>query len=213
MSESALLSAGPLISGDSPPLRILRVADVPAVATSGTSGYMLSSAAEMERRGHRVSFWFKDQLAPALGPAGVRRLLVPWLILVKVIAATLRREHFDVVEIHEPLSAPYALIARILRLGLPTCAVMSHGLEARAWQAQLEHQRKSGGKPRLRSRVLVPLTLLSQARVGLTAAETVLVLSTAATIPSSDVASHPNAPGWVTERRLAATRTISRAWW
>jgi glycosyltransferase involved in cell wall biosynthesis len=52
---------------------------------------------------------------------------------------------------------------------------LSHGLEERGWEALRAHRPEL----RLRSRVLVPLTLLSQARTGLRAADAVLVVSSA----------------------------------
>lgn len=162
-----------------PRLRILRVADVPRVETAGMSGYLLSSGAEIERRGHPVTYWFRDSLMPSLESPGLRRLIVPWLIAAKVLWAQRPGQRFDVVEIHEPLAATYALLARLLRPRLPACVVLSFGLTARFWAAECAHLRVYGRKPRARSRILVPLTLLSQARVGLRAADAVLVPSTA----------------------------------
>jgi glycosyltransferase involved in cell wall biosynthesis/predicted O-methyltransferase YrrM len=158
-------------------LQILRVADVPGAATSGVSGYMLSSGAAIERAGHHVSFWFQDQLAPAIAGPGVRRLIVPWLIVAKVLRAARRGEHFEVVEIHEPLCGAFGLLARLLPARLPACAALSHGLNARFWQAERTYLRAGGRTPPFRSRVLVPLTLLPQARLGLRTAEAVLVTS------------------------------------
>jgi glycosyltransferase involved in cell wall biosynthesis/predicted O-methyltransferase YrrM len=160
-------------------LNVLRVIDVPGTETAGGSGYVLSSTTEMERQGHHVSLWFRDQLAPTICSSGLRRLLVPWVIVAKVFAAVRRGERFDVVEIHEPMSGPYGLAARFVGRRLPTCAVLSFGLEERGWQARLAYLRAHGRKPPLRSRALVPLTLLSQARVGVRAAETVVVPSSA----------------------------------
>jgi glycosyltransferase involved in cell wall biosynthesis len=107
----------------------------------------------------------------------MRRLLVPWLIVLKVLSALRQGTRFDVVEIHEPLSGPYSLVSRLFKRQLPPCAALSHGLEDRGWQAQLTHLRSYGRKPPLRTRVLVPLTLLSQARLGLRNSEAILVVS------------------------------------
>ncbi len=159
-------------------LRVLRVADVPNVATAGVSGSMLSSGTEIERRGHRVSFWFREQLAPRITSPGLRRLLVPWLIVMKVIDAVRTRERFDVVEIQETRASAYALVARLAGR-LPPCALLSHGLDERCWEAERAHLRVYGRRPSLRSRILVPLTLLSQSRLALRRAEAVLVLSSA----------------------------------
>jgi glycosyltransferase involved in cell wall biosynthesis/GT2 family glycosyltransferase len=158
---------------------ILRVADVAGSATAGMSGYMLSSAQEMERLGHRVSFWFRDQLAPAMTHSGMRRLLLPWVIAAKVIDAIHRGERFDVVEVNAASSGTYGLIARLLGTRLPASVVLSHGLDERRWDAELAHLRVYGRRPPLRSRILVPLTLLSQARLACRTAEAVLVVSSA----------------------------------
>ncbi len=161
-------------------LRIVRVADVPSVATAGMSGFMLSSAKEMEQQGHRVSFWFRDQLMPRCASARLRRLFVPWLIVAKVVSAIRAGERFDIIEIHEPLAGPYALVARLAGgARLPACAVLSFGLEERGWAARLAHLHANGDTAPLRSRLLVPLTLLLPARVGLRNAEAVLVPSSA----------------------------------
>ncbi|MGA2928034.1 MAG: glycosyltransferase [Solirubrobacteraceae bacterium] len=160
-------------------LHILRVADVSNRATAGMSGYMLSSGAEIQRRGHQVSFRFQDRLAPRLRHTGLRRLLVPWLIVIDVIRAVRRGAHYDVVEIHEPLAGAYGLVARLIPGRLPACAVLSHGVNDRYWQAEQAHLSAYGRRPPLKSRVLVPLTLLSQANLGLRTAEAVLVTSSA----------------------------------
>jgi glycosyltransferase involved in cell wall biosynthesis len=158
-------------------LHALRVADVPNAATAGMSGHLLSSSAEMEGRGHRVSFWFRDQLRPGISSPGIRRLVVPWLIVADVLAATRRGERFDVVEIHETRAGAYALVARLAGSRLPACAVLSFGLDERYWQAERVHLRAYGRRHSLKSRILVPLTLLSQSRLALRTAEAVLVLS------------------------------------
>jgi glycosyltransferase involved in cell wall biosynthesis len=158
-------------------MSVLRIADVPRSTTAGMSGYMLSSGDEMENRGHRVEYWFRDRLAPRLTHPGARRLLVPWLIAAKVIRRAHSGRRPDVVEIHEPLSAPYAFLARLAGARLPACAVLSYGLNDRFWQAERAHLAVTGRRPPLRSRILVPLTLLSQARAGIALAEAVLVPS------------------------------------
>jgi glycosyltransferase involved in cell wall biosynthesis len=170
---------GPLGAQRHPKLRLLRVADLPRSATAGASGYIFRSSAEIERDGHEVSMWFRESLVPAVVSPGRRRLLVPWVIAGKVVAAQRRGSRFDVVEIHEPSAGVYAVLARLGGWRLPVSAVLSFGLEARGWQAQRNHLRAYGRKPAARSRILVPLTLLSQAQLGLSTAEAVLVPSTA----------------------------------
>ena len=160
-------------------LHVLRIADVPNVPTAGMSGHLLRSSAEMELRGHRVSFWLHEQLRPGMNGPGVRRLLLPWLIVIKLIRATLTGERPDVVEIHETRASAYALVARLAGRRLPPCAVISFGLDERYWQAERAHLRVYGRRHPLKTRILVPLTLLAQSRLALRAAEAVVVPSSA----------------------------------
>jgi len=137
---------------------------------------MLQSGREMERDGHRVSFWFEEQLLPWLRGPGVRRLLVPLLIAAKLLRLAATGERPDIVEIHERMAAPYAwLAARLPRL--PACVVMSHGVEERVWEAALRQAETYGQPMSPVRRRLVSLFLLRQIRVGFRNASTVIVLS------------------------------------
>jgi len=153
-------------AGGRRPLRILKAADVdgPAVATGGMNEFMRRSAAAVEERGHRVELLFRDGLAPAVRRGGLRRLVAPWALWRKVR----RSGSFDVVEVHEPLAAAYCLMRRVQR-SLPPCVVVSYGAEERHWRS-LPHRRR-------RSRVTVPLTLLTQSRFALRHADHLLVPS------------------------------------
>lgn len=157
-------------------MRILRIADVEAERTAGMSGLMLATSDQMASLGHEVKCWFRRDLAPGLQHAGLRRLLIPWLIAVKVLWAQAREGRFEVVEIHEPLGAPYALPSRLVRR-LPACVVISYGLEERGWQARLAWERHAGCSTSLKSRILVPATLLLQARLALRFARAIAVPS------------------------------------
>jgi glycosyltransferase involved in cell wall biosynthesis len=55
--------------------------------------------------------------------------------------------------------------------------VTSHGIERRAWEVSLEERRLGRGGPGWKSRIVYPLTSLSQSRVALTRARLVLTLS------------------------------------
>jgi glycosyltransferase involved in cell wall biosynthesis len=156
-------------------LRILRVADVVGTDGAGVSGFMLASSAALEDSGHIVEQWFHQDLLPQIKTPRVRRLLVPWVILAKVLRNR-RRLNLDVIEIHEPLSAPYALAAR-LQPELPPLAVISHGLEERGWLSVRENERRHGRSVPLRRRLTVGVTLIAQARLGLALSSAVLVLS------------------------------------
>jgi glycosyltransferase involved in cell wall biosynthesis len=160
-------------------LRVLRVAEVPRSGMAGMSGFMLNSGTEIERLGHSVSFWFREDLAPGVTSNRLRRLIVPWVIAAKVIGATIRGERYDVVEIHETMSGPYSLVARLARGALPASAALSHGLEDRFWRARLSYAKARGERIPLKTRISVPLTVLWQARLGVRTAAAVMVVSSA----------------------------------
>lgn len=201
-------------------VRILRIADV-SDQPGGMQGYMRSSGAELEAMGHEVSYWFREDLSLP-GPARLRRLLVPVQLALGVAR---QRDDFDVVEIHEPLAAVYLLVARILRL--PPCTVLSYGLEERSWTAFRSRQRRKGKTISLKSRVLVPLTLLSQARFAVRHADAVAVpstedrrhLRTAARVASERIVFAPTgvAPEFFAiereERRAGASRLLFVGSW
>jgi glycosyltransferase involved in cell wall biosynthesis len=161
------------------PLHVLRIADVPRNRPGGMHGFMTSSGTALEQRGHRVSYWFSEELNTGRLPRKLRRLAVPWLIAGKVVAAHRAGFRFDVVEIHEPLAVGYSVLRRLTWRRLPPCVVLSYGLEERSWRAYNARLGLSGRKPSTKSRISVPLTILRPARVALRHASAVLVPSSA----------------------------------
>jgi len=159
-------------------MRVLRVADVSRDRPGGIARFMLASGDALARRGVEVELLFSEDLASAAAPPPLRRLAIPWIIAWRVMRRAFGPRRPDVVEIHEPLAAPYAVLSRLAPRRLPRCVVMSHGLEERGWAAQMERWRRTGRRAPLRSRVSVPLTLVGQARIALRCATRVIVLST-----------------------------------
>lgn len=141
---------------------------------------MLESGAALGSAGHSVDYLFGDDLLGRRWSPPLRRLVAPVVVVRRVLQRMRAGDRFDVVEVHEPLAAPYCFLRRHApRLALPPCAVLSHGLEERLWEAQLRRWRVLGVRPPLKSRMAVPLTLLSQARFALRRADQVLVLNEA----------------------------------
>lgn len=139
-------------------------------------GYLAQTTAELRRRGHDVQHLWADDLVPNVGgPA--RRLLAPWAAVDQVRRVARRAGPIDVVEIHEPLGAPYAIAHR--PLGLPPMVALSFGLEVRSWAALRERCRLRRRRVSLKARLSVPLTLLSQARIVYRTAEVLAVPSSA----------------------------------
>ena len=176
----AQIPGGDVIAEPTSKLRILRVADVSRDAAGGMRGYMLSSGAALEQRGHSVAYWFSEDLRLPSVTGKLRRILMPWLIATKVLRSRRVRNGFDIVEIHEPSAAGYSLLRALLTSKhLPPCVVLSYGVEARAWVAQRERWRIRGERAPLRSLISVPLTRLLPAWLGLRYANAILVPSSA----------------------------------
>lgn len=138
-------------------MRILRIADVPDNRTGGMSRAMHGTGEALHRRGHQVDYFFSEQL-PFGGPARLRRFLMPLKLprLVRRLKASGRC--YDIVEIHEPLAAPYCFTRRRER-DLPPVVIFSHGLEERGQQAEMDYRKKKGlAPPGARARVSGALT-------------------------------------------------------
>ena len=158
-------------------LRVLRVADVPRDHLGGVRLAMACTSALLAERGHVVDHCFSEELQTP-GPRRLRRLLVPLLPPLHVMRLRARGHAPDVVEIHEPLGAPYALVRTLVMRGrLPPMVAFSHGLEETCWRAQKARWRLHGWRGPLKSRVLVPVTLVAQAKIALRLADAVVVLS------------------------------------
>jgi glycosyltransferase involved in cell wall biosynthesis len=102
-------------------------------------------------------------------PLVLRRFLAPYRVLRWIHA---RRDQFDVVELHEPLAAPYAFARRWIR-SLPPLVVLSHGLEERGHLATLDY-RRAKKLPVPLSRRLLPFSVVWQARYAVRHANHVL---------------------------------------
>ena len=156
-------------------LDVLRIADVPDSAHGGMPKAMRGSGRPLEERGHRLSYWFADDL-PVGGPARLRRFRVPLALPALVRAEEARRgRRFDVVELHEPLAGPWAARRRA-GADLPPCVVFSHGLEERRLAGELAYRRRVGLPVGIKRR-FSPLTVVAQARIAVRHADAVMCCS------------------------------------
>lgn len=122
------------------------------------AGVMLHGGTALERLGHEVEYLFREELGASPTSPRVRRPIAPLLAVREVLRRRRGGQTFDVVEIHEPLAAAYCALRKPLRL--PPCVIMSHGLEARGWEAQKDRWARQGRRASLKSRITVPLTLV-----------------------------------------------------
>ncbi len=149
-------------------LRVLFVAGFSGDRRTGAGNAVLSLADALRARGHCVETLLREDV-PAWVTAGRSARLVFPLVAARRIART--AANYDVVVIHEPSAAAYAL-ARKWNASLPPCAVMSHGVEQRCWDLKAEKTARP-----LKTRVLHPLTELAQANYSLRHADAVVCLS------------------------------------
>jgi glycosyltransferase involved in cell wall biosynthesis len=130
-------------------------------------------ADELQAAGHRVDLAFKDDLS-CKARGRMRRLVVPRAV-VKFVKARLKKGHlYDVVEVHEPIAAGYAL-ARRFHSWIPPLLVCVYGLEARARISQLEYRLKKRLSVSWKQRFGSLLTTVYQANFALRNADHITV--------------------------------------
>lgn len=124
-------------------MRILRIADIAEGRTGGMARVLHCTGDRMRAMGHQVDDLFRKDL-PIAGPASLRqRLLLP-IALPRIVRQRIRAgQSYDVVEIHEPIAAPYCFL-RSFWPELPPAVVFSHGLEQRHQQAELAYRHQQG---------------------------------------------------------------------
>ena len=138
---------------------------------------MVNSGLALEALGHEVEYLFREELATRRMHDGVRRLAVPWEVPLAVRKRARAGRTYDLVEIHEPIASAYCLVRRSRSSTLPPVAALSHGAEERRWRERKAQARRLGVPVPIKSRFLVPLTLISQSRYAFRHAQQAIVLN------------------------------------
>jgi glycosyltransferase involved in cell wall biosynthesis len=155
-------------------VRILVAHNVGRDRNGGMSRIMGFIHDEVEAAGHQVE-WLSAEDVPPRWRGAASRFAFPWLVWHRARSEAKAGRPYDLVNVHEPQGALVALDARrVTRHGV---VVTSHGIEARAWELALEESRLGRGGPRLKTRLVYPITSLSQSRVALTRARFVFTLN------------------------------------
>ena len=136
---------------------ILRIANIANNRTGGMSRAMYLTGDELERMGHEVEYVFSNDIQ-ARGDRRLHRFTAPYAI-AQYIESALKRKHFDIVEIHEPLAHLY-LRRRSNYRHSPACIVFSHGLEERGRQAWIKYNKHKHIETPLVSRITTKLVVL-----------------------------------------------------
>lgn len=154
-------------------LRVLLASFIERHAWTGMGKWTLKIGQELEALGHSVTTWFADDF-PRLKGGNRRAVMLYPPALCGVIVRDRRR--FDVVVIHEPSAAAYAL-ARRAALRLPPVVAMCHNVESKVFRALLEASGRGLAHVPISSRIKAPLARLWQADLGIRCADHVVCLS------------------------------------
>jgi len=129
---------------------------------------------QVRESGHEVHYLCaEDVQAWIRGPLG--RFAFPWIVHAKVRAARRARKSFDVVNVHEPSGSVVTMLGGAP--SYPLVIVTSHGLDRRAWDLAKEESKLGRQGPRLKSRIIYPLTSLWQSELALRHADHVFCLN------------------------------------
>lgn len=156
-------------------MRILKIANINNSRNSGMGRVMHSTADELRGLGHTVDLCFSADVPRLMSGRG-DRFIFPVALVNAVKHFSQQHGRYDIVEIHEPSAAWYCYFRRRDKT-LPPCVVMSHGLEGPQWLLRQKLDRFLGKPTSLKSKILVPMTLLSQAKYGLKNCQQVMCLN------------------------------------
>jgi len=155
-------------------VRILVAHNVACRRPGGMSRIMEFLHRPLRVAGHQVDYLCSEDVPPAArGRMG--RFVFPWLVRRQVVGAAAAGSPYDIVNVHEPSSAPLARFRR--GTGGAAVVVTTHGVERRAWDLALEERALGRSGPPWGTRVWYPLSSLWQSHLGLTHADGVFCLS------------------------------------
>jgi glycosyltransferase involved in cell wall biosynthesis len=155
-------------------MRILVAHNVERNYPGGMMRLMRFTHEQLEREGHTVDYFCSEDVPQEWNGHVLRRFVFPWLVYRKARKALEEGYPYDIINVHEPVSAPVSLLKHRLQSRI---VVSSHGLEHRAWRFAKEEAQLGRSAPAWRTRLVHPATVLSQCRIGLSNADHVFCLS------------------------------------
>lgn len=155
-------------------MRILVAHNVSREYPGGMMRLMRFIHEPLEAAGYEVDYFCSDDVPLRWNGSLVGRFVFPWLVYRKARQAFTAGHPYDIINVHEPVSAPVAQFKHLIGSRI---IVASHGLEHRAWQFAKEEARLGRCGPALRTRLLHPATILWQCRIGLTHADHLFCLN------------------------------------
>jgi len=155
-------------------MKILRINDIPGNMRGGMAHYIKEVNNCLEKEGHEIICIYKEDIKTGRN-ARLRRFLAPFLIS-HLIQEKVKKQAFDVIEIHEPLGAWYVR-ARKKNPKLPPVVISVYGLEERAFESRLLVDKYIGKSTSFLSKVGAK-SIIAQANYALKYADHVLVETT-----------------------------------
>lgn len=159
-----------------PPIRLLRISDVPDTRTGGSARFVHFNNDELLGAGHQIDLLWQEDLLPRV-PKRLRRFLLPLHIVQLIHQRIQAGVAYDIVEIHEPLAAAYAAARRFNR-SFPPLLVLSHGVASHCRQAMLDYFDRKGVSLSLKERYGSLITMIWQANFALRHADQILLSAT-----------------------------------
>jgi glycosyltransferase involved in cell wall biosynthesis len=155
-------------------VRILLAYNSPAARTGGMSRIMAFTHDYVAAAGHEVEYFRADDV-PRHWQGRRARLAFPWAARRRAVQAAREGRPYDIINIHEPSAA--LLVSSKKAAGNPFIVVMSHGVMQRGWELELEEKSLGREGPSWKTRLIYPLTALTQARWALRRADHVICLN------------------------------------
>jgi glycosyltransferase involved in cell wall biosynthesis len=155
-------------------MRFIFGANIEDSTTTGMGRQMHGLGDALAARGHRVDYLFAESLGLRLGRK-MSRLEAPFRFAQKIVQVARTAGEPPIAVLHEPTGWPTAVF---LRSFVRTLA-MVHACEGRGWNTTVATRAATGERIAASSRVLWPLTELTQSYATLKTADGVLCLSTA----------------------------------
>lgn len=155
-------------------MRILVAYNTPAARTGGMSRIMALTHDYVAAAGHEVDY-FRAEEVPAHWQGRQARLTFPWALHRYAVQAARRGQPYDVINVHEPSAALVASTKKAA--GNPAVVVMSHGVMQRGWEIELAEKQLGREGPSWKTRLVYPLTALTQAAWSLRKADYIVCLN------------------------------------
>lgn len=154
-------------------MRILLVSFVEDTTHGGMGKWSHRMSAQLFAMGHTPTLWFSDRFHQLKRYPRASVLLFPLVLAFRLWEV---RADFDVIVIHEPSGAWYALLRRAVNT-LPPMIAMCHNVESKCFAEIVAASRRGDAVLSMGNRIRTPAFRLWQSRLSIRLADHVVCLS------------------------------------